>query len=39
MKKTSGTASSRHIIPAGRIAALAKRAGRLAEKNRKKGYH
>jgi hypothetical protein len=39
MKKNSGTASARHVIPAGRIAALARRAGRLAEKNRKKGYH
>jgi len=26
-------------IPASRITALAKRAGRLANKNRKKGYH
>jgi hypothetical protein len=39
MKKTSGTASARNVIPAGRVSALAKRAGWLAEKNRKKGYH
>ncbi len=26
-------------VPASRIMALAKRAGRLAEKNRKKGFH
>jgi hypothetical protein len=26
-------------VPAGRITALAKRAGRLAEKQRKTGYH
>jgi len=26
-------------VPASRITALSKRAGRLAEKNRKKGFH
>jgi hypothetical protein len=39
MKNPGGTSSVRKVIPAGRIAALAMRAGRLAEKNRKKGYH
>jgi hypothetical protein len=39
MRNPSGTPSVRKVIPAGRIAALAKRAGWLAEKNRKKGYH
>jgi hypothetical protein len=39
MKNPGGTLSAQKVVPAGRIAALAMRAGRLAEKNRKKGYH
>ena len=39
MKRPGKTNSGPKVIPAGRIAALAKRAGRLAEKQRKTGYH
>jgi hypothetical protein len=39
VKKPGETNSKPNPIPAGRITALAKRAGRLAEKQRKTGYH
>jgi hypothetical protein len=39
MSRPRQTPSDKNRFPAGRIIALAKRAGRLAKENRKKGYH
>jgi hypothetical protein len=39
MSQTGKSMPAPNPLKAGRIALLAGRAGRLAEKNRKKGYH
>jgi len=39
VSKPSKTKSAENQIQTRRIAALAKKAGRLAKENRKKGYH
>jgi hypothetical protein len=39
MSQAGKTTPSSKSVKANRISILAKRAGRLAEKNRKKGYH
>jgi len=39
VKLAKKTTSAKDHLEASRIAALAKRAGRLAKENRKKGYH
>jgi hypothetical protein len=39
MSRMERTTPASHAVKANRISLLARRAGRLAEKNRKKGYH